>query len=134
VTFVGSLDGDLKSAAFANAEVFVLPSFSENFGIVVAEALAHGAPVITTKATPWRSLVDHRCGWWIDTGVEPLVTALRAALVLSSAERADRAARGRALVRERFSWGPIAAAMAEFYAWICDEHCRPAVAPPFLAE
>ena len=84
--FTGSLDDEQKWEAYARADLFVLPTYSENFGIVVAEALWAGVPVITTKGTPWSELVgvpsssgrkesdDHsptqdsnlRCGWWID--------------------------------------------------------------------
>src|SRR6185369_15513882 len=52
VRFLGELWGDAKSQAFLDSDLFVLPSFSENFGLVIAEALAHGIPVITTQATP----------------------------------------------------------------------------------
>jgi glycosyltransferase involved in cell wall biosynthesis len=133
VTFTGPIDGELKAIAYANAHVFVLPSFSENFGIVVAEALAHGAPVIATKATPWEVAATHGCGWWIDVGAAPLVNALRSALAASEQERCDMAARARLLAHDRFAWGPIAKDMANFYQWICDDHCRPSTAPGFLA-
>jgi len=134
VTFAGWIDGDLKGAAFANAEVFVLPSFSENFGTVVAEALSHGLPVITTTATPWKELAERRCGWCIDIGVAPLARSLREALTLSSHDRAEFAERGRALVRDRFSWERIASDMVTFYRWVSCERCRAAAAPTFLAE
>lgn len=54
--FVGPVYGCDKEALYANADLFVLPTFSENFGAVVVEALAHGCPVITTKGTPWSEL------------------------------------------------------------------------------
>ena len=49
----------------AEASLLVVPSISENFGIVVAEGLAHGLPVITTTGTPWEVLARERCGWWV---------------------------------------------------------------------
>ena len=84
--FTGPLDDEKKWAAYARADLFALPTYSENFGIVVAEALWAGVPVITTKGTPWGELVgvpsssgrkesdghppthdsNLRCGWWID--------------------------------------------------------------------
>ena len=87
VEYVGAVDGPEKSALYRDGDLFVLPTFSENFGVVVAEALAHGVPVITTKGAPWKDLETYECGWWIDIGIEPLVSALRAAMALSNEER-----------------------------------------------
>ena len=53
VIWTGELRGEEKWAALGNAEFLVLPSHSENFGIVVAESLAAGRPVVTTTGTPW---------------------------------------------------------------------------------
>ena len=57
------LYGAAKTRAFTSADAFLLPSHSENFGIVVAEGLAHGVPVLTTRATPWQALESENCGW-----------------------------------------------------------------------
>jgi hypothetical protein len=53
VSFIGPVYGSAKRSALFNADLLVLPSHSESFGMVVAEALAHGLPVLTTTATPW---------------------------------------------------------------------------------
>ena len=53
VNYLGAVEGERKAALFRNADLFVLPTFSENFGVVVAEALAYGVPVITTRGAPW---------------------------------------------------------------------------------
>ena len=68
--------GKDKIKLFREVSLFVLPTFSENFGIVVAESLASYTPVITTKGTPWEELNTCHAGWWIDIGVEPLKKAL----------------------------------------------------------
>lgn len=70
VRFVGAKYGEEKWDFLRSADVMVLPTHSENFGIVVAEALAVGVPVITTQGTPWEDLETYKCGWWIDLSVK----------------------------------------------------------------
>ena len=115
VQFTGPKYGEDLQKAYADADIFVLPSFSENFGSVVIEALANGVPVITTKGTPWQELEERKCGWWIDIGVEPLAAALKAAMSLSDAERREMGVRGRSLVEEKYTWDAVVKAMVKGY-------------------
>ena len=114
--FTGALNDDEKWEAYARADLFVLPTYSENFGIVVAEALWAGVPVITTKGTPWKELEDRKCGWWIDIGVDHLADALKDAMLLDDAQRHQMGARGRLLVQEKYTWGAVVKAMLKGYA------------------
>lgn len=123
--FTGSVYGDDKEALYRSADVFVLPTFSENFGLVVAEALACGVPVITTKGAPWQGLHTHRCGWWIDIGVEPLVVALREAMNLPPDTLRDMGRRGRAYVERDFGWPGIAEQMLSVYRWVLGQGDKP---------
>ena len=124
--FTGAVYGESKAALYRSADLFVLPSYSENFGIVVPDALAYGIPVITTRATPWAELEAHRCGWWIDVGVEPLVAALREALSLGDAQRAEMGRRGRDLVAAQYSWPHAARQMSLAYEWMLGRGTPPA--------
>ena len=72
VDFVGDIQGQRKQGLLSSADIYVLPSISENFGISIAEALSSATPVITTKGTPWHGLVTNNAGWWINTGVDPI--------------------------------------------------------------
>ena len=116
--FVGAVHGEKKWDLYSSADIFALPSFSENFGIVVAEALACGVPVITTKGTPWEELETHNCGWWVDVGVQPLAEALKKVTSLSDQERSEMGMRGRLLVKDSYSWSKIAADMTSVYEWV----------------
>jgi glycosyltransferase involved in cell wall biosynthesis len=109
----------------ASADIFVLPSYSENFGIVIGEALAYGVPAITTQVTPWEMLRSGRCGWWVETGALPLEAALLEAMSLSDEERAEMGQRGRALVETRFSWYSVAIRHIELYDWLLTGASRP---------
>ena len=121
--FTGALNDDEKWAAYARADVFALPTYSENFGIVVAEALWAGVPVITTKGTPWGELETAKCGKWIDLpseGSNPsawptLVAALREMMSLSDDERRQMGANGRRLVEEKYTWQAVVKEMVKGY-------------------
>lgn len=93
-------------------DLLILPSHSENFGLVAAEALAAGVPVITTTATPWQAVVHERCGWWVNDTTAGLAAAIREACGLSADDLARMGARGRSWVAEFFAWPTIAARFA----------------------
>ncbi len=127
VTFCGPLYGRERAVALASAALFVLPSLSENFGLVVAESLAYGVPVITTRSAPWSELlgseesmrpgiVSGRCGWWIEVGEEPLLEALTEALSLTDAQRERFGACGRELVARNYSQDAMLDAFGRAYA------------------
>ncbi|MEP0548287.1 MAG: glycosyltransferase [Rhodothermales bacterium] len=125
IRWTGEVDDRAKWDLYYGADLFVLPTFSENFGIVVAEALAAGIPAITTRGAPWGILEERGCGWWIDTGVEPLVAALREATSLADERRLAMGQRGRAYVEEELSWAHVAAKMREAYVWVLEGGVRP---------
>jgi glycosyltransferase involved in cell wall biosynthesis len=118
VTFAGPVYGEDKSDAYRRADLFILPSRSENFGVTVAEALAHGVPVVVTRAAPWSGLEAHGCGWWVGPGPGPLAECLRSALALPAAELRARGARGRAWMERDYSWDRIGQMMHDTYRWI----------------
>ncbi len=124
VEYVGEITGAAKAAMYTAADLFVLPSYSENFGMVVAEALTFGIPVITTNATPWPELQTCRCGWWIDTGVEPLIETLREAMALTDDARAEMGKRSKALAA-RYQWSTAAERTTDFYRWLLGRGDRP---------
>jgi glycosyltransferase involved in cell wall biosynthesis len=118
VAFSGPLYGQAKQVAYREAELFVLPSHTENFGVTVAESLAAGTPAIVTKGAPWSGLEEHRAGWWIDIGIDPLVACLEDALSLSGSELMAMGANGREWMIRDFSWPRIGQMMHVTYQWL----------------
>ncbi|MEQ1759724.1 MAG: glycosyltransferase family 4 protein [Vicinamibacterales bacterium] len=111
VSFTGELlDGDL-SAHYARADVFVLPTFYEGYGMVVAEAIAHGVPVIASDTGGIADIVGDDAGMVVPPGdVDALQQALRA--VITDPARREAMAGGAWRVRERLpSWEDSAVAM-----------------------
>ncbi len=124
IDFTGEVNDSEKAAMYKNADIFVLPSFSENFGVVVAEALAYGLPVITTTGTPWSDLNTYGCGWSVDIGVEPLRRALSEAMQLDDVARKAMGRRGIEYV-QHFDWTGIAHQTADVYRWALGQGAKP---------
>jgi glycosyltransferase involved in cell wall biosynthesis len=125
VEFCDALYGEEKQQAYRDADLFVLPTRSENFGMVVAESLASATPVIVSKGAPWSGLEERRAGWWIDIGVEPLAACLSDAMACSREVLADMGMRGRAWMEAEYSWTEIGRRMAETYHWLRNDRDRP---------
>ena len=96
----------------------MLPTYSENFGNTVAEALAHGTPVITTTQTPWTDLPQQGCGWIAEPTVASLRTAIGGALEANPSERQGMGIKGRRLVERRYSLASVIEQMDRMYGWL----------------
>jgi len=114
-----------KWRSLRTAQLFVLPSRSENFAIAVAEALAAGLPVVATHGAPWSGLVSENCGWWVSLTDERLLGALRDATGLSDAQRTAMGARGRAWMLRDFTWAASARKTLDTYLWLLGRSARP---------
>jgi len=125
VEFCGPLYGQDKWRAYGEADLFVLPTYSENFGLAVAEALAAGTPAIVTRGAPWHGLETQGAGWWIEIGLDPLVACLESALIQSSVVLAVMGQQGRDWMVRDYSWQQIGKQMAESYQWILHGGGRP---------
>lgn len=120
-----SVYGIEKLKKYQSSDLFVLPSYSENFGIVIAEALACKLPVITTKGVPWSELNLLGCGEWIDIGLEPLKESLKRMLLKSNDELLKMGTIGRNLIIEKYSMKSTAEKMNRLYQWILKKECKP---------
>ena len=113
--FAGALEGDALHQAYDNADLLILPSYTENFGMVVAEALAHGCPVIASQGSPWSGLLEHGCGWWPAVSSDGLADALQEATSLARDQLELMGVKGRLWMQRDFSWEQSAKKMRDVY-------------------
>ena len=126
VEFVGPLYGNAKWQAYSEAELFVLPTYSENFGVAVAEALACGTPAIVSQAAPWQGLQAQACGYWVKPGLESLKLILLQTLSMSQKELEEMGQRGRQWMIREFSFNRIGLMMLRTYQNMLNSHSKPA--------
>lgn len=127
--FTGMVEGQIKTALYAGADLFVLPSFTENFGMSVVESLAAGVPVITTRGTPWSQLRDRQCGWWIEVGESPLADALNQAMWMSREQLEQMGRAGLQLILDQYTSQAMAKNTHAMYRYICGQEHN---TPPFV--
>lgn len=125
VAFMGELKGREKQEFVMKSECIVLPTHSENFGMVIAEALACGVPAICSHGAPWEGLVTEKCGWWVPTIQKDFERAMSEMMALPRKELLAMGSRGREWMKRDFSWGGIGEKMKRAYEWLCKGGVRP---------
>ncbi len=125
VVFSKEIHGEEKNKKYQSADLFILPSHSENFGVSVAEALSNGIPCVVSKGAPWKILEERKAGWWIDNSVEMLTKNLISILSISTSELESMGLNGRNLVSEDFNWNKVSSMMIEMYQWILTNKTKP---------
>ena len=114
-TFVGPKYGEDLNREYRSADLFVLPTHSENFGSVVIEALAREVPVICSQGAPWKELETYECGWWPEDSVKALQSVLMKSMSLSDEERKGMGKRGRRLAEEKYTWETVCSTLIKSY-------------------
>lgn len=125
VIFTGFLSGERLQNTVQSLDFQILPSKSENFGMVVPEALICGVPVIASKGTPWSVLEERACGWWVDAAVDSLANAIAKAMDTPEEKRIAMGQTGRKLVLEKYSTDAVARQMKALYNWILSSCEKP---------
>jgi len=125
IVFTGPKYGSDKSKAYFDADIYILPSLTENFGMTVAEALAHGVPVVVSKGAPWEEVESRGCGWWVSSDEPSLADCLHKTMSLSSAELCSMGQKGRHWMESDFSWHNIGKKMSDSYRWLLNGGDKP---------
>lgn len=112
VHFVGEVLGEEKRKLLVETDVLLLPSRAESFGMVVAEALAHGIPVIASRGTPWSDLEKVGCGLWSDDSSQGIAASMER---ISKMALVEMGAKGRRWMQQEFDWNVTSTRMANCY-------------------
>lgn len=126
IKFIGPKHGKDKIKVFDNSSAFILPTFNENFGIVVAEALSRAKPVITTKGTPWEDVELYKCGFWSDNNKIGIKTSIIKLLSMNDKELELMGLRGKKMIKEKYMWDVAAKKTIELYNWMIKKVEKPA--------
>lgn len=116
-----SVEDDKKWSLYHESRLFILPTYSENFGIVVAEAMGCGLPVITTDGTPWNILKTANLGWYVTPDTPSIQQALKEATSLTEAELENKGQKAKSHIEEHYYWPALASRYAQLYHEIVAE-------------
>lgn len=117
--------GKEKYILYTTSSLFVLPTYSENFGMVIAEAMSCGLPVITTNGTPWQELNEKHLGWCIDLSVENLAKTISAAINLGQEGLFELGQRCSKHIHDTYQYTEVATMIKAVYEWIVNGGKRP---------
>ena len=124
VYFLNPLFGENLANIYKYSKIFVLPTFSENFGLVIAEALSYGLPTITTKGTPWSSLEKANAGWWCEASINEFENVLKVATNLNENDYKIMSQNAYNLSKS-YDWDQISKSYLELYNWILYKTNKP---------
>ena len=125
VEFAGFINGKEKFERLASLTALCVPSFSENFGMTIAESLLVGTPIIASLGTPWQELNARHCGYWVSNDVQTLSETIEQVLSLPEDEIQRMGENGKRLVQEKYQDTQVARMMQQLYDWILAKGTKP---------
>lgn len=117
--------GAAKTKIYQESAMFCLPSYSENFGMTIAEAMSCGTPVITTKNCPWEILNESKIGWCIDLSVDNIERALREAMTMTPTDLYEMGQQASKLISENYDYRVVTRNTLRLYKWLLNSGEKP---------
>jgi glycosyltransferase involved in cell wall biosynthesis len=124
VHFYAHVDGDAREAMFAQSSAFILPTYSENFGNVVAEAMVRGLPVITTTGTPWSVVAERKLGWYVSADLHGVKQSLVELFATDPRLLIAMGSRGREYVKANLLIEAITPRLLAMYQAVLQRQCH----------
>lgn len=125
VEIIPPIFGAAKHKLYCESSLFVLPTYSENFGMVIAEAMSCGVPCITTNGAPWQELNANSLGWCIDLSLENLVKTISEAIDLGQDKLFQMGQRCSKHIHSTYQYIKVAAKNKAVYEWIVNGGEKP---------
>ena len=118
ISFTDKVSGLKKQEKYLSNDVFIIPSQSENFGLVIAEAMSYGLPVIVSEETPWHVVKKNNYGWVVSLNQDDIYSAILAANSLNKNDLKNMGQLGRTYIKDYFSWDVLGKDYLAFYDWV----------------
>ena len=125
IIFTGEVFGEKKQDLLRSADAFILPSYSEGMPMSVLEAWAYGLPVLMTPECNLQEGFNISAAIKVDTNIQTITMGMNELFMMSQADLTTMGARGKQLVKERFTWTKVAAKTKQVYNWILGGGARP---------
>ena len=126
VTLSDPVTGSDKMSLLQSADIFILPSYSEGFSVVLLEAMACSVPILYTKGCNFPEAMLHGAGVELEyPSVVAVETGLRQMVIMTDQERADMGEKAHALVQRNYRWDHIASTYLSLYRWLSEEGDQP---------
>ncbi len=125
IKYIGPVYGKEKIKFIQTADILIMPSYNENFGMVAAEALSNNTPVICGADTPWSQVVKMDCGWHIPNNSKSIESTLLEVFSMSKTDLFNKGKNGRFWMKRNYSWDQVAKKMIFSYEWLLSKKNKP---------
>lgn len=127
IKVLGMLTGHDKLAVLGVSDLFTLPSYTENFGVVIGEAMAAGVPTITTTGVPWSEVNSWNCGLQIELSRENLFNAMESLMGEDEKYLIAMSKNAKSLIKKNYSWSAQAEKFGQALDYVVNSKAAPGV-------